>query len=68
MLLEQKFKPVDRNIILTHLNMMKINTKKNSLKPSLEEMIKNMNTNINEKLIPLIKSNKHIYIYFASFF
>lgn len=68
MLLEQKFKPVDRNIILTHLKMMKINTKKNSLKPSLEEMIKNMNTNINEKLIPLIKSNKHIYIYFASFF
>jgi len=68
MLLEQKFKPVDRNIILTHLNMMKINTKKNSLKPSLEEIIKNMNTNINEKLIPLIKSNKHIYIYFASFF
>jgi len=68
MLLEQKFKPVDRNIILTQLNKMKINTKKNSLKPSLEEIIKNMNTNINEKLIPLIKSNKHIYIYFASFF
>lgn len=68
MLLEQKFKPINKEIILTHLKMMKINTNKNKLKPSLKTMIDTINNNINEKLIPLIKSNKNIYIYFASFF
>ena len=68
MLLEQKFKPINKEIILTHLKMMKINVNEKKLKPSLEELIDNMNTNINKKLIPIIKSNKNIYIYFASFF
>ena len=68
MLLEQKFKPINKEIILTHLKMMKINTNKNKLKPSLKSMIDTINNNINEKLVPLIKSNKNIYIYFGSNF
>lgn len=68
MLLEQKFKPVNREIILTHLKMMNINVNAKRLKPSLNSLIKNMNYSINEKLIPLIKSNKAIYKYFASNF
>ena len=67
-LLEQKFKPVNKEIILTHLKMMKINVNEKRIKPSLEEIIKDMNTDINKKLKPIIKSNKNIYIYFASFF
>ena len=68
MLLEQKFKPINKEIILTHLKMMKINTNNKKLKPSLNYMIDTINKNINEKLVPIIKSNKNIYIYFASFF
>lgn len=68
MLLEQKFKPIDKEIILTHLKKMNIDVNKKSLKPSLNSLIKNMNAKINEKLIPLIKSNKAIYKYFASNF
>jgi len=68
LLLEQKFKPINKEIILTHLKMMKINTNKNKLKPSLNTMIDTINNNINEKLIPLIKSNKNIYVYFGSNF
>jgi len=67
-LLEQKFKPVNKEIILKHLKMMKINVNEKRIKPSLEEIIKGMNTDINKKLKPIIKSNKNIYIYFASFF
>lgn len=68
MLLEQKFKPIDKEIILTHLKKMNIDVNKKSLKPSLNSLIKNMNAKINEKLIPIIKSNKAIYKYFASNF
>ena len=68
MLLEQKFKPINKEIILTHLKKMKINVNEKSLKPSLNSLIKNINANINEKLIPLIKSNKAIYKYFGSNF
>jgi len=67
-LLEQKFKPIDKSIIIKHLDMMKINTNKRNLKTSLNSIIDKMNDDINEKLIPLIKSNKKLYIYFGSNF
>ena len=67
-LLEQKFKPIDKSIIIKHLDMMNINTNKRNLKQSLNSIIDKMNANINEKLIPLIKSNKNLYIYFGSNF
>jgi len=67
-LLEQKFKPIDKSIIIKHLDKMKINTNKKNLKKSLNSIIDKMNDDINEKLIPLIKSNKKLYIYFGSNF
>jgi len=67
-LLEQKFKPIDKSIIIKHLDKMKINTNKKNLKSSLNSIIDKMNDDINEKLIPLIKSNKKLYIYFGSYF
>jgi hypothetical protein len=67
-LLEQKFKPIDKSIIIKHLDKMKINTNKKNLKSSLNSIIDKMNNDINEKLIPLIKSNKKLYIYFGSNF
>jgi len=67
-LLEQKFKPINKEIILTHLDKMNINTNKRNLKQSLNSIIDKMNDDINEKLIPLIKSNKKLYIYFGSNF
>ena len=67
-LLEQKFKPIDKSIIIKHLDKMNINTNKRNLKKSLNSIIDKMNDDINEKLIPLIKSNKKLYIYFGSNF